>query len=377
MKVTRCDIAVVGAGPAGLSAALAAAAAGARVVIVDEYVKPGGQYFRQPQARFTAINEAILGNSYQASKPVLQAVAGHDRIEVKTGCLAWGAFDDGMLELERGNVCERLASDRLILATGAYERPIPFRGWTLPGVTTAGAAQTMLKAQFILPGRRTLMSGTGPFQLPVASQIVRAGGAIVEILEARSKSAFFKPFPQPWRHLDKLWEARGYFATLLAAGVPLRYGQAVIEARGDGRVEEAVIAPLDGEGRPLLDRVRTVPVDSILTNHGFIPGLQLARLLGCETVWDAAGHCWVASCSPDQRSTIDHVLVAGEATGNRRPSRRHGRGRHRRAAGGNGPEVHDARRVRACVGRTAPPAHQAPILRRPREAHLRAPARPL
>lgn len=315
MIVTRCDIAVVGAGPAGLSAAIEAADAGARVVVVDEYVKPGGQYFRQPQAQFRAIDERVLGKSYQASKPIIEAVAKHGRIEVKAGCLAWGAFDEGVLELERGNSCERLTSDRLIVATGAYERPVPFRGWTLPGVTTAGAAQTMLKAQFVLPGRRTLMSGTGPFQLPVASQITRAGGTVVEILEALGKAAFFRPFPQPWRHLDKLWEAQGYYATLLTNGVPLRYGQAVVEARGNGQVEEAVVAPLDREGRPLLDRSRTVAVDSILTNFGFIPGLQLARLLGCETAWDAAGSCWVASCDPDQRSSVERVFVAGEVTG--------------------------------------------------------------
>ena len=315
MNAIHCDIAVVGAGPAGLCAALEAADAGARVVVVDEYVKPGGQYFRQPQAVFTAINEDVLGKSFKASKPIIAAVASHAAIEVMTGCLAWGAFDNGVLELERNNVCERLISGRLIVATGAYERPIPFKGWTLPGVTTAGAAQTMLKAQFVLPGRRTLMSGTGPFQLPVASQIVRAGGTVIGILEALSRRAFFKPFPQPWRHLDKLWEAQGYFATLLAHRVPLHYGQAVIEARGDGQVEEAVIAPLDGQGRPVLGRSRVVAVDSILTNCGFLPSLQLARLLGCDTAWDAAGSCWVASCSEDQRSTVERVLLAGEVTG--------------------------------------------------------------
>lgn len=315
MRVDRCDVAVVGAGPAGLSAALEAANAGARVVVVDEYVKPGGQYFRQPQAEFATINEHVLGKSFRAGRPVIAAVAEHERIEVRSGCLVWGAFDENTLELERANVCERLVSDRIIVATGAYERPIPFPGWTLPGVTTAGAAQTMLKAQFVLPGRRTLMSGSGPFQLPVASQIVRAGGTVVEILEARGKGAFFRAFPQPWRHIDKIWEAQGYFATLLTNRVPLRYGQAVVEARGDGRVEEAVIAPLDGQGRPLRDRARTVAVDSILTNFGFIPGLQLARLLGCDTVWDAAGSCWVASCDLDQRSSVPRVLVAGEVTG--------------------------------------------------------------
>lgn len=315
MRLSRCDIAVVGAGPAGLSAALAAADSGARVIVLDEYAKPGGQYFRQPQARFSRINEAVLGKSFQASKTILSKTTHHPNIEIRTGSLVWGAFDDGILEVERDNACERVSAARIIIATGGYERPIPFRGWTLPGVTTAGAAQTLLKGQFVLPGRRILMSGTGPFQLPVATQLLEAGGNVVEILECRRAAAFFHPFPQPWRHLDKLREAAGYYSALLKRRIPLRYGQVVVEARGDGAVEEAVIAPVGADGRPRLDECRTVAVDAILTNFGFVPALQLARLLGCATEWDMPGCCWVVRADADQRTSLPTVLAAGESTG--------------------------------------------------------------
>jgi NADPH-dependent 2,4-dienoyl-CoA reductase/sulfur reductase-like enzyme len=315
MKVTETDIVIVGAGPAGLSAAIAAAQGGARVVVVDEYSKPGGQYFRQPQARFNRINETFLGKSFQTSKPVLRAVAENARIEVRTNTLVWGAFDDGVLEVECEDRCERLIGKKIIVATGAYERPIPFPGWTLPGVMTAGAAQTMLKAQFVLAGQRILLSGTGPFQLPVATQLVQAGGNVVEILEALSARDFFRPFPKPWLHLDKVLEARTYFSALLRHRVPLRYGQTVVEARGDGRLEEVVIAPLDRDGLAQHQQARTVAADALLTNFGFIPSLQLVRLLGCATKWDDAGAFWVAQRDDDQRSSLPNVLVAGEATG--------------------------------------------------------------
>lgn len=315
MKVADTDIAIVGAGPAGLAAAVAAADAGARVTVLDEYVAGGGQYFRQPQAVFRSVNEAVLGKSYVAGRAMLNAVAERPLITLRTGTLVWGAFDDGVLELEHRNHCERLTSRRIVLATGAHERPIPFPGWTLPGVTTAGAAQTMLKAQFVLPGRRILMSGTGAFQLPVASQLLTAGAEVIEILEARSAREFFRPFPRPWLHLDKLAEARSYLATLLSHRVPLRFAEAVVEARGDGAVEEAVIASLDEQGRPVPGERRTVAADAVLVNYGFVPGLQLARLLGCETVWDETGLCWVATCDADQRSSLPHVFVAGEVTG--------------------------------------------------------------
>jgi thioredoxin reductase len=315
MKITRSDLAIIGAGPAGLAAALAASRAGARVTIVDEYVKPGGQYFRQPQAQFQKVNAAILGKSYAAGRALIAEVAREPNIAIRTGTLVWGAFDRGILELEHGDRCERLASELLIVATGAYERPIPFPGWTLPGVMTAGAAQTLLKAQFVLPGRRIIMSGSGPFQLPVSTQLLKAGAQILEILEALPARAFFRPFPQPWQHLDKLWEARGYAATLLARRVPIRFGQAVVEARGDGQVEEAVVARLDGHGRPLAAGRRIVAVDAVLVNNGFIPSLQIPRLLGCETQWDEAGACWVTTCDTDQRSTVATIFVAGEVTG--------------------------------------------------------------
>lgn len=313
--ITKTNVVVVGAGPAGLSAALLAADAGAAVMVVDEYVKPGGQYFRQPQAQFGRVNAAILGKSYIAGKALIERVAQHDRITLMTGALVWGGFDGGILEVERDDRCERIAGERMIVATGAYERPIPFPGWTLPGVTTAGAAQTLLKAQFVLAGRRIVMSGSGPFQLPVATQLLKAGAEIVEILETVSAGDFFKPFPQPWRHIDKIEEAARYFATLLARRVPLRFRQAVVEAHGDDRVEEAVIAPLDADGRPLLDKARTVAVDAILVNSGFVPSLQIPRLLGCETRWDAPGSCWVVACDGNQRSSQPSVFVAGEATG--------------------------------------------------------------
>ena len=315
MNVASADIAIIGAGPAGLSAALMAARAGARVVVIDEYIKPGGQYFRQPQARFGQVDERVLGKSFTAGRALIAELATMPRVEIRLGTLAWGAFDQGVLEIEHGNQCERLVSQRLIVATGAYERPIPFPGWTLPGVMTAGAAQTMLKAQFVLPGRRVMLSGSGPFQLPVATQLLKAGADVVEILEAQKASRYFRPFPQPWRHLDKLREAQGYFATLLARRVPIRFGQAVVEARGDGQLEEVVVATLDPDGRPMPSERRIVAMDALLVNHGFIPSLQVPRILGCDTRWDEDGACWVACCDGDQRSSVPTVFVAGEITG--------------------------------------------------------------
>jgi thioredoxin reductase len=257
--------------------------------------------------------EAVLGKSFAAGRALIAQVAAQSMIQLRTGTLVWGVFDNGVLEIERDNQCERLVSQRLIVATGACERPIPFPGWTLPGVTTAGAAQTLLKAQFVLPGSRILMSGTGPFQLPVSTQLLKAGAEIIEILEALPARDYFRRFPQPWRHLDKLREAQGYFATLLSHRVPSHFGQAVVEARGDGRVEEAVVARLDEAGRPLTEGRRTVSADAVLVNYGFIPSLQMPRLLGCDTGWDEAGGCWVVACDADQRSSAHSVVCAPTA----------------------------------------------------------------
>ena len=141
----------------------------------------------------------------------------------------------------------RLRARQVILAPGAHDRPVPFPGWTLPGVMTAGAALALVKHQRLLPGRRVLLSGTGPLQLVLARHLLEAGAEVVAVLEAN-------PFPwHGWRYAHTVWgqwerlgEGWGAWQAMQKAGTPMRWGHIVRRAEGDEHVEQAVIGPVQG-----------------------------------------------------------------------------------------------------------------------------------
>ncbi len=227
------ELVVIGAGPAGIHAALAAAESGARVVLVDGYSQPGGQYFRQLPAAFRA--EDRTDHHVQAVF-LLRRLRG-STVRVLSNTTVWGVFaspagDCWELGLNGPGAPAGLSANALILATGAYDRPVAFPGWTLPGVLTAGAAQTLLKSQRVLPGRRILLSGTGPLQLAVAASLVRAGAEVSAILEGSPLGpANLRQAAAMWGQWARLREGWGYLRTLQASALPLRLGR----DRGAGR----------------------------------------------------------------------------------------------------------------------------------------------
>jgi NADPH-dependent 2,4-dienoyl-CoA reductase/sulfur reductase-like enzyme len=194
-----------------------------------------------------------------------------------------------------------VSSRYLVLAPGAYDRQIPFPGWDLPGVMTAGGAQALLKGQGVVAGRRVLVAGTGPFLLPVAAGLAMRGATVAGVHEANHPAAWL-------RHpslgvVSKLPEALSYLRVLRRHGVPVRYRSTVVAAVGSDQVTAARLA--DGS---------EIPVDVIAVGWGFTPQLELPLAAGCETRVDDDGSLVVVVDS-DQFSTNPRVLVAGEATG--------------------------------------------------------------
>ncbi len=302
---TEAELAIIGAGPAGIAAALTAATAGVQVVLVDAQPRPGGQYFRQ--APGAAAAEAL---------PVRQL--GASPVCVMTDTLVWGVFPAAAgtgweLMLSGPQAPSRLWARVLILATGAYDRPIPFPGWTLPGVMTAGGVQAFLKGQGRLPGRRFLLSGTGPLQVAVAANLVQAGAEVVAVLEAaRLDWRAARHVAALWGQWPRLAEGLRYWRALRAARVSLRTGWSVIAARGRGQVEEAVICRLDDAGRPIADSAETVAVDTIAIGYGLIPSTEVSRLLGCvhELRMDRGGY--VPRRDAEMRTSLPGVYAVGD-----------------------------------------------------------------
>ncbi|GAA5154935.1 FAD/NAD(P)-binding oxidoreductase [Amycolatopsis dongchuanensis] len=293
MPTSPADIAVLGAGPAGLAAAVAASQAGARVVLLDAGQRVGGQYWRHRDG------DTGAGHHHWRELQRLRAAAP----EFLDGRQVWHVEPGFTLHTNEGEVHART----LIVATGAYDRQLPFPGWTLPGVFTAGGAQALLKGQGVTAGRRVVVAGTGPFLLPVAAGLAEAGARVVAVCEAGSPAGFARRPP-----LAKLAEGAGYARTLLKHRIPYRVRTTVVAAHGTGSVQGATIASLDADWN--IVGTREVECDAIAVGYGFTPQLEIPLQLGCATRLDVDGSL-VADADDQQRASVPGVYLAGEVCG--------------------------------------------------------------
>jgi NADPH-dependent 2,4-dienoyl-CoA reductase/sulfur reductase-like enzyme len=302
MTVERPQVLVVGAGPAGLSAACAAARCGATVTVLDERAKPGGQYFKQ---RVDA--DAVDAQMREGRELIAQVSALG--VKVVPDAEVWGAFGPRALAATVSDAATTFAPERLVLATGAYERGVPVPGWTLPGFMTTGAAQTLLRAHDVAPGRRVLVAGNGPLNFQLAAELLAAGVDVVAVAEAGAR-------PSPWQHLDlarAAWAApslikrgMGYVARINRARVPIHYQSVIVAAEGKTRVESCTI----GTKRVLL----RYEVDVVCAGYGFLPSNEIARALGCRHRIDAEGRL-ATVVSDDGSASIAGVYAIGDMVG--------------------------------------------------------------
>jgi hydrogen cyanide synthase HcnB len=268
--MTARPLVIVGAGPAGMAAAVAAAEAGLTPLVVDDNPQPGGQIYGQPP---TALHATPPPSPGRGAAHLRRFHRHRDRIELLAGATAWGLFPPRRLAVSRGDSWELLDAEHLVLAPGAYEYLPPFPGWTLPGVMTPGGAQAMAKTLHVLPGRRALLAGTGPFLLVVAEQLHRAGMEVAGVVELAPVGEAVRTLPGLLAHPGLFGEGLRLLYRLKRAGIPVHRGHVLIEARGADEVSEAAIAPCDPEGYPDTSRARVIPVDTVCAGYGFVcPG---------------------------------------------------------------------------------------------------------
>jgi len=308
---------VVGAGPAGSSAAIAAAEAGMAVTLVDENPQVGGQIYRQPPSEFEfdpgQTEDAVQSRGRQLRQQLDQL---SERIELLTGTQVWGIFDDRRLAVIRAGCCQFLDAERLVIAAGAYEFVPPFPGWTLPGVWTPGGAQTMAKTMGVLPGRRALVVGTGPFLLVVANHLHQAGVQVVAVVDAVRRSEVIASLPRlATSSCGLLWQGWRYLRRLREAGIPLINGHVIVRADGESELQEAAIAPCDVDWHPDPARVRTFSVDTLCVGYGFVPRIQLAQLAGCRLKYSEELGGWIPEVGEYGESTSPAVWCAGDGAG--------------------------------------------------------------
>lgn len=277
-----CDLLVLGAGPAGLSAACVAARAGASVIVIDERPQSGGQFFK-PLAPSHLIHGKMPKQWQDGAR--LLADARSAGVEILQQATVWAALSPQEVAVIINQQSLLIRPKQLIIAVGAYERPVPFPGWTLPGVMTTGAGQTLAKAYRVVPGEKVVVSGNGPLNLQFAAELVESQGRVVEVLERAPKPGA--------RHLrqiltmmkmapELLWKGREYLSVLKKHRIPLRWGYEVVAAHGQQRLERITVMRVDQAGQRVPGSAREIECDVLCLGHGFIPSTDLARMLGCE-----------------------------------------------------------------------------------------------
>ncbi len=295
------DIVVIGGGPAGLAAAALAERAGVSTVLFDENPGIGGQIYRGITSTPLA-NRTILGEDYWAGE-ALAKEAKASGASIVTGATVWSLDPQRIVGVSIDGKARMIAAQRVIIATGSLERPFPIPGWTLPGVMSAGGAQTALKAHGLLPAGRTVMAGTGPLLWLLAAQLLRAGGRIDAILDTTPRGNWLRALP----HLPDFMLSP-YFAKGLAllrevrAKVPVHKVDRV-EAIGDGKLREVVF----GQGR--------MAADLLLLHQGVVPNVNLALAAGVAHAWNERQLCFQPVLDQDFASSLPGIAVAGDGAG--------------------------------------------------------------
>lgn len=297
------DVAVVGAGPAGLAAATVCARAGLATVLFDEQPAPGGQIYRGVTT--TPIKrDTILGPDYWTGAALAQKflVSGAQYVP---GATVWNLTREREIGISVAGAAHILTAERVILATGALERPFPIPGWTLPGVMTAGAGQILLKSSGLVPEGRTVIAGCGPLLWLIAWQYLNAGARIDAILETAGADR-----SAAWRHAPAFatspYLLKG-LRMMLAVRRRVRVVSNVTELRAEGRDRVEAIAYPTARGTE-----QRLPVDNLFLHQGVVPNVNLAMAAGIEHRWDDGQLCFAPVLDADGGSAIPGIAIAGD-----------------------------------------------------------------
>jgi len=295
------DFVVIGAGPAGLTAAIEAAKRGVKVLVLDENETAGGQLFLQTHKFFGSRHHSAGVRGLQIGKNLLKE-AEDLGIEIQLGTTVWGVFPDLRVAFstDQGRLDASVTGNTLLFATGALEKGLFFKGWTKPGVMSAGATQNMLHVNYVRPGKKVLVIGSGNVGLIVAYQLYQAGCKVVGLIEM-------------------LKEIKGYqvhAGKIRRLGIPIETSQTIFEVLGDEYVEGAVIAGVDGSGKIIEDSRREVECDLICLAVGLQPFNELCwatKGIDLEYVEELGG--FIPAHSADMETTMKNIFVAGDIAG--------------------------------------------------------------
>jgi hypothetical protein len=321
------EVAIVGAGPAGLAAAELMSRHTVDITVVDEQRAAGGQFLRQPPPEMRVSNW-LPAPLYRKGKTLLQQAASLPGVTWRFETTVLGLFQNDDPEtfvqfpwriwLGDSERSYFIIASKVLVAPGCYDRPVAFPGWTLPGVMATGGLQALIKSQQVVPGDAILLAGSHPLQLIVADQIIKAGGTVRAVCFAQNLRQMLTMPLSPgvwWASRAKYLEALACLVRLKRAGVDLRFGWGPTRAIGAHRAEGLGIAPVAPDGTPDFAREEQLAGDLVGICFGFLVSSELARQAGASARWSEAHGGWIVKHDGWLRSDRAGLSVAGEITG--------------------------------------------------------------
>ncbi len=294
----RYDVIVIGAGPAGLSAAIVAASKGMSTLVFDENDRPGGQLFKQIHKFFGSKEHKAKIRGFKIGQMLL-AEAQQLGVQVELNATVIGLFPNKEISVMQNDTILHYRANSIVIATGASENMIPFPGWTLPGVMGAGAAQTMMNIHGIKPGQNILMVGSGNVGVVVGYQLLQAGCQLAGVIDAAPVIGGY-----------------GVHAAKIARmGVPFYLSHTIVGAYGTEKVEKAVIAKVDKNWSVLPGTEQELAVDTVCLAVGLTPSVQLAKMAGCLVEDVSCKGGLVPATNEYGETSVSGIYVAGDVAG--------------------------------------------------------------
>jgi NADPH-dependent 2,4-dienoyl-CoA reductase/sulfur reductase-like enzyme len=310
MKMPSYDLVIIGAGPAGMAAASSASEYGLKVAILDEQASLGGQIYRS-LSRSTLVDESILGPDYYQGRALIKQ-AQKAKFDYLPNSTVWSISSDLIINLTCQQQGRQIKTKKLIIATGAQERPTPFPGWTLPCVMTCGSAQILLKSSGLTPPGPLVLAGSGPLLLLIAAQLKRAGVEIKAILDTTPKGRYIAalPFlPKALKNLPLLLKGLSLIAEIKRSNIPV-YKQ-VSHLSATSASQEGVDKVTFKQG----EKEISLSCRTLLTHQGVVPNVQLTRALQLDHHWHDLQECWHPSLDKWGQSSHPDIFIAGDSAG--------------------------------------------------------------
>ncbi len=315
MKNKKYNVVIIGSGFSGIAAANQLAGKGLSILMIDENFHIGGQLLRKIPEK--------LGTNKKYKPDYIKKIGirfidnlKNGDIEIINNSSVIGIYDNNELLIEFDKKSVNSVSYEVILfAPGARERYLPFKGWTMPGVFSAGMSQVLMKSSGVLPSRDVVVGGSGLFLFSAAYEFLKNGSKVHSVFESTGISGKFKMLPVLLHNLSKVSEGVRYVGKIGSSFVPIRFNRRIIEARGNGSLQEIVVGKTDRNGKIITGKEKIIKTGGFAYSFGFVPNVELPVLAGCDVRYDKKLGGWIAEVDENMETSVKKVYCAGEVTG--------------------------------------------------------------